>query len=267
MPSFARALLRAAALLAALAAAQQQARGKSALVRYFASLPRLAPPPARAAEAAPRGMRVTLASSNATVDDSFAWSAWALAEPPWSRAEAASFALGGAGNFARVDWGGIAEYACQGALIAEKLLCMGGAAARAQVQQQLLTMPVSAAGQAWEAQNSQWHVQVQGAWESSAEALLMLRHLAAYSAAPLALAPERLLCASRDGGATFSLAGVAQPGLTDAACAAAPAALLAAQPLAGDACGGGAAALFADAPSAQFAGPNAERDNGGRLLT
>ena len=85
-------------------------------------------------------MRVTLASTNATVDDSFAWSAWALAEPPWSRAEAFSFALGGAGNYARVDWGGIAEYACQGALIAEKLLCMGGGAARAQVQQQLLAV-------------------------------------------------------------------------------------------------------------------------------
>jgi hypothetical protein len=248
---------------------------KPDLVRYFSALPRLAahaPPPPPPPPAA-RGMRVTLASSGAAVNDSFAWSAWAMAEPAWSRAEAASFALGGSGNFARVDWGGIADYACQGALIAEKLLCMGGGAERAEVQSWLLTMPVSAAGQAWEAQNGQWHVGVQGAWESSSEALITLRHAAAHGAIVpqlFARAPERLVCASRDGGATFAPAGsgASQPGLPADACAAAPAALLAAHPLSGAGAGACAAGLelFADTPAAPHPGPNAERDNGGRLL-
>ncbi len=39
----------------------------------------------------------------------------------------------------------------------------------------LWTMPVSASGRAWEAQNVEWHQTVQGAWESSAEALIMLK--------------------------------------------------------------------------------------------
>ena len=247
-------------------------------MRFFSELPparAAAAATAAAAAAAPppprRGMQVTLASTGEAVNDSFAWSTWALAEPTWARAEAASFALGGAGNFGRGDWGGIADYACQGGLIAEKLLSMGGAAERAEVLGWLLTMPVSAAGAAWEAQNSQWHVGTQGAWESSAEALIALRHAAAHGAAAapaFSRASERLVCASRDGGASFELAGsgVAAPGLPVAACAMAPAALLAALPLSGSAACA-AAELFTDTPSAPHPGPDAARDNGGRLLT
>ncbi len=65
------------------------------------------------------------------------------------------------------------------------------------------------------------------------------------------------VCASDDGGATFHLAGVPQPGLSDATCGEAPYSLLTLNP---------DAALFVDYPSTQFPGPAADRPNSGRLL-
>ncbi len=212
-------------------------------------------------------MCVTLATGE-KVNDTFAWANWGFAGPAWSRAPYASYALGYPGNFAMRDWNGIAEYACQGSLIVDKLLFMGGPSERALVRSWLLTIPLSPSGAAWEAQNTQWHVATQGAWESSSEALLMLRLAAAHGAAPaLGAAPERLVCASTDGGASFSPvgSGAAQPGLPSGACAAAPGALLAALPLVDGGCGA-RPQLFVDTPSAPFPGPGGGRDNAGRLL-
>jgi hypothetical protein len=261
-PPAAHGLLR----LLLLAAAAATSRGSKAnLARHFAGRCGSALP--RTASDAPRGTLVT-PSGGGAVNDSYVWSAWAMAEPDWARASYTSYALGYPGNFGLVDWNGIAEYACQGALIVDKLLFMGGAAERALVRGWVLTMPVSASGAAWEAQNTQWHVASQGAWESSSEALIMLRLAVAHGAAPaFGVAPERLLCASRDGGATFALAGsgAAQPGLTAGACATAPAALLASLPLTG-AAACDSAELLRDTPSAPFPGPGEGRDNGGRML-
>ena len=254
------------------------ARGsKSDLARHFresvraADLAAASDPDRAASYDVLRGTRVTL-SSGTSVNDSYAWSTWALAEPAWARAEYVSYKLGYPGKMAMVDWGGIAEYACQGALIVDKLLCFGGDAERAKVRSWLLTMPVSASGEAWEAQNSQWHVSHQGAWESSAEALMMLRLGVAHGAASsFSTASERLVCVSRDGGVTFTVAGsgVEQPGLTESACSTAPSTLLSTLPLTGEGGSGGCSSapqLFSDVPSAVFPGPSAGRDNGGRIL-
>jgi hypothetical protein len=244
---------------------QPHAGGKPALHNHFRGLS----PPSSPLDPtdSPRFTRVTMANGT-SLNDSFIWGSWALARPEWARASHASYALGYPGNFAMLDWNGIGEYACQGSLIADKLLFMGGGAERARVRGWLLTMPVTASGGVFEAQNSEWHVSRQGAWEGAAEALLMLRAGAAHGLAPaFSLAPERLLCASRDGGATFAPAGggAAQPGLPAGACGSAPAALLAAFPLAGGGCAA-APQLFVDAPSAPFPGPSPGRDNGGRAL-
>lgn len=240
------------------------------LARHFSRAAKVSPAPPPPTDSL-RGTRVTLTSGQ-SLNDSYAWSAWALAEPPWSHEQYVSYKLGYPGKYAMRDWGGIAEYACQGALIVDKLLCFGGDAERAMVRSWLLTMPISASGFSWEAQNSQWHVSRQGAWESSAEALMMLRLGVAHGAASSAFgtAPERLVCVSRDGGATFVVAGsgVAQPGLPAAACSVAPSTLLSALPLTGAGGVGGCASaqLFTDVPSAIFPGPSAGRDNGGRVL-
>ena len=109
---------------------------KPNLIRHFSSSVLPAPPPPLppgGAPDSPRGMRVTDVHG-ATFNDSFAWSAWALAGPSWARANYASYALGYPGNFAMLDWNGIGEYACQGSLIADKLLFMGGAPERARVR-------------------------------------------------------------------------------------------------------------------------------------
>ena len=69
------------------------------------------------------------------------------------------------------------------------------------------------------------------------------------------------MCASDDGGATFHLAGVDQPGLSDAACSVAPYSLV--SDSAGDP---GAPPLFVDYPSTTFPGPARDRANSGRVL-
>ena len=251
------------------------ALGKLDLQRFLHH-PSLAPtttrPAASGPPSSPRGL--TIQSTNGTLSDSQLWSDFALATPPWARKSNVAFSLGAGGNFAMEDWNGIAEYACQGALITEKLLALGGAEERGRVAGWLYTMPVSASGQAWEAQNTQWHVGTQGAWESSAEALLMLRLGVAHGALPpraFTTAPQRLLCASYDGGRAFSLAStVQQPGLTDAACSAPPAALFSTFPLSNVANATTAftiPALFLDTPSAPFSGPSRLQNNAGRALT
>ncbi len=61
------------------------------------------------------------------------------------------------------------------------------------------------------------------------EALIMLGYLASHtnmSASSFALAPERFVCVSTDGGHTFVLAGVPQPSVSQAACTQPPHALL-----------------------------------------
>lgn len=266
--------MRLIILTLAVAATTASAGGKPALAHYLAQRPAgfveqsvLSATPSPSPF--PRGLTLTT-SDGTVVTDATVWSNYALAEPAWARASDVSFALGSGANYAMVDWGGIAEYACQGSLIAEKLLALGTSAQRGLVAGWLYTLPLAASGQAWEAQNSQWHVATQGAWESSPEALMMLRLGVAHGAVPayaFALAPDRLVCASRDGGKTYALASsVAQPGLDDSACTEAPELLLARSPLpATDA--QQTPAFFVDTPSAPFSGPGGGLDNAGRLLT
>ena len=248
--------------------------GKLQLLRYMQDPSSADPPPPPGPASSSQVQRgLSVQTTTGVLSDAQLWSDFAYALPPWARKTNVAFSLGAGGNYAMRDWNGIAEYACQGSLIVEKLLALGDAQEKGRVAGWLYTMPVSASGQAWEAQNSQWHMGTQGAWESSAEALLMLRLGAAHGALParaFSTAPQRLLCASYDGGRTFSLAStVDQPGLTDAACALPPAQLLLSFPLSGVANATTAfntPALFVDTPSAPFPGPTRLQNNAGRLL-
>lgn len=224
-----------------------------------------------AAGPAPSTTLTLTAPDSTTTSATAAIAAFAFANASYSTA-ATSFALWGGRNFAAYAWGShppyIASYSCQGPQISEKLLALGGAREAALVATWLLTLPLSQAGKAWEAGNAEWHVAHQGTWESSAESLIMMRQLAAHGEAALvARAAERLVCASGDGGATWALAGVPQPGLADAVCATAPSALAP----------GGTPPLppppppapffFTDAPSLPFNGSTPGLENAGRLLT
>jgi hypothetical protein len=201
-------------------------------------------------------------NDSTTFDTSFVIDNFVFSRNKWSTEEYKSYALWGAGTYSSFAWGSlpsfIASYSCQGPYIAEKLLSLGGENERLIVTNWLHTLPISQAGKVWEAQNSEWHVQVQGTWESSSELLIMIRHLAAYTDAQIAInrAPERLLCSSIDG-ITYSILddGVIQPGITDDVCTQAPASLLL-NPL-----------FFADFPSQPFSGPSEQLANSGRILT
>ena len=223
-----------------------------------------APPPA--------ALLLTRTGGAAATNATSAWHWYALADAPWADRKDLSFALWGAGTYAAYAWGSapwyIASYSCQGPFIMEKLLALGGPAERAVAAVWMLTMPVSPVGKVWEAQNAEWHVATQGTWEASAEAILSARMLAAHGeGALLTAAPERLVCTSADGGASWALggSGVAQPGLDDSACAAAPRALAGTPP--GAQPPAPAPLLYADAPSIAFDGPAAHLQNSGRLLT
>ena len=212
---------------------------------------------------------VTTFSSGAIVDASSVLSNWSFASPSWSSRAYTSYALWGAGTFASYAWGSqpyfTPSYSCQGALITEKLLCLGGAAERNLVSMWLLAMPISAVGKVWEAAGSEWHMRSQGTWESSAEAIIAVRHAAAFGESTLlSHAPERLLCSSADGGKTWELAGVSQPGLNDNTCDMAPLSLV---PLPADVPPPPAPFFYFDAPSTPHPGPSLKLENSGRILT
>ena len=220
---------------------------------------------------APPGVIVTETGGNET-NSSTVWAWYARAEEPWA-SNVASYALWGSGNYASYAWGRgpfyTADYACQGGLIAEKILAHGGPSDRAVVAVWLATLPMNNDGKLWEAQNVEWHCRTQGAWESSAEGLIGLRAFAAYagSSGSLLTAPsERLVCASSDGGATFHLAGVPQFNVSDAICSVAPRSLPS-PPEAGDTLG---PFFFVDSPMPPSRGPSDGvrlRYNSGRILT
>lgn len=183
----------------------------------------------------------------------------------WATEEYLSYALWGAGTYSSLSWGSgpsyIGSYSCQGPYIAEKLLSLGSDTERKIVTNWLRTLPISQVGKVWEAQNTEWHVQVQGTWESSAEFLILVRHLAAYAndaQSTLTISSERLLCQSVDNGITFTLLndGVIQPNVTDDICLQTPESLLLQY-----------TNFFVDFPSLPFSGPSEQLENSGRILT
>lgn len=238
---------------------------KVSLARHFEahhSVRQHAPPQAPSPSG---GVSATLALDGVVVDSSAVWANYSLAAPHWA-GEKTSYALWGGQNYASLMWGSspnyIADYACQGGYIAEKVLALsvtgnGSAGGGGDVDPsvgalavQLLSLPVNGDGRPWEAQNVEWHVGHQGAWEQGGEALIMLRMYAAHvgDVALFTNAPDRLLCTSADGGATWTLA-VPHPGLTSAVCTSAPQTLP--TPLAAYQSTG---ALFYDAPCAPHTG-------------
>ena len=203
-----------------------------------------------------------LSYNDTTIDASFVVDNFVFSNNKWSYSEYEAYSLWGAGSFSSFAWGSspsyIASYSCQGPYIAEKLLSLGYEKERTIVTNWLYTLPISPAGKVWEAQNSEWHVQVQGTWESSSELLILVRHLAAYSDAKTAInrSPERLLCQSLDGISFQVLAdGIDQPGITDEICSQNPSSLLA-NP-----------SFFVDFPSQPFSGPSDQLENSGRVLS
>jgi hypothetical protein len=107
-------------------------------------------------------LSITAPNGSVTDGGGSVWAGFALAASHWAQATDASFALWGGGNFAAYAWGHapdyIAEYSCQAPFIAEKLLALGGPTERAVVAQWVLTLPITPAGKAWEASNTEWHV-------------------------------------------------------------------------------------------------------------
>jgi hypothetical protein len=104
--------------------------------------------------AVPAGVVIVEVGGNIT-NSSTAWAWYARANEPWA-STLTSFALWGGGTFASYAWGRApyytADYACQGGLIAEKLLAHGGASDRAVLAVWLATLPMNNDGKAWEAQ-------------------------------------------------------------------------------------------------------------------
>lgn len=174
------------------------------------------------------GVVITESSGNVT-DSTAVWQSFALAAPHWASQANTAFSLSEMGSFATYAWS-CGCYATQGAYIMEKILALGSAADRTVARQWLVTAPQNADGKVWEAQNTEYHVGHQGAFEGAAEFVIMAAMYAAHTGdvAVFASAPERLVCYTVDGGATFHLAGAPQPGLNDSACQQAPRELLAA---------------------------------------
>jgi hypothetical protein len=193
----------------------------------------------------------------AVTDGTEVWSNYSLAIPAWTTESDVAFSLWGGGNFAAYQWGGaplpIADYACQGAYIMEKTLAHARAGVDDTIASWLLsTLPYNPDGKPWEAQNSEMHVSHQGAWEAGGEVLAQMRIYAAHTGdlSLFQVAPERLVCASADGGATWTLAGaVRQPGITNAICLQAPQSL---PDFPGAAPAHPPASLYYDIPSAPF---------------
>lgn len=177
------------------------------------------------------GIQVFSSSSPSTllIDSGEVWQNYSMAIPSWSTQSDLSFALWGGGNYASYAWGSsptfIADYACQGAYIMEKMLAHGSTNFDTQVAAWwLATLPIANDGRIWTAQNAEWHVGHQGAWEGPGEILIQYRLYAAHTGdtIPYALAPERLVCVSYDNGQTFHIGGVPQTGVTDSICSTAP---------------------------------------------
>lgn len=247
-----------------------------------AALGPAAPTPPPPLPPAPPTIRV-IEVGGAVTDIADVWANFSRAGPEWARRRAASWALAGGGTYAMYMWSDgpvfTADYSAQGGLIAEKALALGGAFDAQVVAWQLAALPLAQDGKPWAAQGSEWHTGAQGAWEAGGEVLQALRHYAAHTgdAAPFRAPPERLACASTDGGASWALVGAPQEGLTDAVCGAPPVGLATLPGAPGGppnmtAFAAAAPYLLFDTPSPPFTKPAPVPGpppvpNGGRLLT
>lgn len=179
-----------------------------------------------AAIAASQGVIVTEKGGSVT-DGSSMWNTFAMAR--YSNFPK-SFALSDTGTFGRLAWGiggnnpvGIADYATQGSLIAEKLLSLGSDLTRAVVKGWLAKAPLNDDGHVFGTEGSEFHGGGQGAFEGNAEFILIARHYAAFSgdARSFNTTFERFVCFTDTQGNT-KLAGAGHPGLDDSACSMPP---------------------------------------------
>lgn len=174
---------------------------------------------------------IVVESDGAYIDSAVAINAYTYANSTIS-GQKSSFSVSDDGTFARISWG-ISDYATQGSFIAEKACALAppGASYNAHqimVRNWLLKLPLTPDGRAFGTEGGELHMGGQGAYEGTAEVLLMARAYLAHTGDVLSFewVPERLVCWT-DANGVVRLAGVGHPGLDDSACSASPSSFLA----------------------------------------